>query len=772
MPSFPPRSTAAPPRVSHRPAAPPRRGLRGALAAIAVAAVAALTAVTPVTAPGAEAAVHGHGYDIGSGWIGSHRVGDDFAYCLEIEAAPPTGQSIGLGDRRWSTMTANQNARVNWAVTRYGQRPDPDWAAAVHLFVWSLADAKAYNSHGMPGDRYYVARVPAAHRAIVLAHLETLRDGAADVTAGTSSGRVELDLRTDATDHGTGRLRISVTPRDARGTVELEHGVFAATGTSTAAGLGAGDYAVRGVAPGTVEEYRVRASAHFSGGDGYAGEVRLYRTAGGAQQHLAGPGPAARYSMRDTVEDAAPRTVAFRPVLSSEVATRFIEPGQPFVDTFRFALAAHPTTGVVNTWPRAEDGTALPVTAEVVVYSTTSPPRPGVSVPGDAEMFARAQVTSDGRDPTARVTLTTRERAQRSAYYVAVSTIKAAAQTAETRRYLDPDYAFADGWGVAAETSIVSPRATSQATPEQVQGAPVRDVARFDGVLFDGAQVAFRAYLRPAGGASPLESTDPQAIDPAAVCTPDTLVWSSAPAPLRERRVSSGDVTSLPVGVIDFVVAVLDADGTEVWTAPCGVVSERTRVVQLRVSTVAQSGDAGTPVHDTARIDGTVLPGDTIRFTAYRAQRDGSGTPRCERRDAVWSSEPIVLPPGRAEGLRVESGDTRLGPGTYWWVETVRSADGRLVHRGACGIESETSVVTPPPATPTKPTPPDATRLAATGVAGATPLLAAGALLLAGSVVMLAGARRRWGSASRAGRAARTSHAARTGRAARTGHAG
>ncbi len=705
----------------------PRRGLKTArsrwrtlLATVGVLAIALGTAVMPAAVPGAQAASAGFGYRSGAGdWLGSYSAGGAYLYCLEPGKSEPVGATTEVGLQQW-TADPDDAARINWAITTHGQTTDPNMAAAVHLFVWSVAATAEYNSHGQSGDTWYVYRAPASQRNAILANLNEIRRQAAAISAVPVTGSPGvLAIHVDQLDHYKGTLKVSV-PTTSAGTVRLTNAVFEATGTSTIAGVVDGaTLNIRGVPPVDGAPYKVEAFGDWPR-DGFVANVNIHTSAPG-QQILAGPGERAT-AIHLEARDPVARSTAFVPVLTSQVAERYPAAGEPFVDTFLFDVSEDPSSGLRNSWPRNAVGEYAPVTARVTVYSTQEASITPGEMPADARVFAEFDVaTSAAEGPTVPYTVTTEERVETGYQYVAVSTIDAAAQLPVVQALLPTDYAWTDGWGVASEISTVAPTGRSQATPLQALGLPVVDVANLEGLIFAGAQVRFHAYERPASDEPLFVSDDPEAIDPAAVCTPENRIYSSDPQPASAVTTSPA-VTSLPVGVIDWVFEILDADGVVVWTAPCGPVSERTVIERVLVETLAQTDVLPSdPVHDTATVWGTVEAGDGIAFAAFREAFGDGGDPICTEDNRVWSGDRQVLTPGVVDGLEVESGETRLKPGTYWWIETYTDADGEVVHEGACGLENETTVVKVP-------------KLATTGADDQLALMfagiAAGALLL------------------------------------------
>ncbi|MBX3196223.1 MAG: hypothetical protein KF727_14130 [Microbacteriaceae bacterium] len=672
----------------------PLRWRRARLSAAALIAAAALV-IAPFTAPSAAAASYGPGYDNadngGNGHIGAYRFGGNNVYCLEAAAPRPTGATSSSGYQAWPTMSADNNARVNWAISTFGQSTDPNWTSAVAMYVWSLADPVEYNSHGMSGDSWYIGRVPWSQRSTVLGYLAQIRAGAGAITAGATTGSGAMTFGILTTDNYDGTLSVVLSPSSATGTIVLTNGIFDTTGSNTISGVGDGAVLdITGIPPADGSEYKISAVGDFSTtGAVYAGNVQVLTT--GSAQRLAGPGESAPVSIHLEAEDPIFRATDFVPVLTSAVDMKYLDGTQPFTDTFTFDVALNPESGLINSWTQDGSGRYYPVTATVTVYQTTSPVVAGGPIPADATVFETLTVTTSAADgPTVPYTVSTTAIPSASAYYVAVSEIRAEDQTIQTQLFIPTDYVWTDGWGVAAETAILPATGTTVATSDQVQGFPVIDTAYLDGLIFDGAQIRFTAHLRPTWDV--LESEDPDAIDPNAVCEAGNVAHQVTVDAGAE--VNTGEITSLAPGVYDWVIELLDDAGTVIWTAPCGVVAERSIITQLEVITLASDGPSGAAVQDVAAITGTINDGDVLTFAAYQATHDDAGEPVCEAANLVWESEPIALEPGVVDGLEVPSGYAELDYGTYWWIETINDTTGDVVWTGVCGLDNETSRVT------------------------------------------------------------------------------
>lgn len=127
----------------------------------------------------AHAASEGVGYWSDGAFLGAYNTGVDGrqAYCADLHAAPPYGNTAGP-ERITSldSLSRQQLAEMNYVLDRWGQSGDANVTAAVALYVWSVASPGMYNSHGMSGDDYYVARAPASERGTILANLSTALD--------------------------------------------------------------------------------------------------------------------------------------------------------------------------------------------------------------------------------------------------------------------------------------------------------------------------------------------------------------------------------------------------------------------------------------------------------------------------------------------------------------------------------------------------------------------------------------------------------------------
>ncbi|MBD8104800.1 thioester domain-containing protein, partial [Plantibacter sp. CFBP 8775] len=431
------------------------------------------SAVSPAFTQQAQAATHGYGYDEGDGFIGQEVINGVATYCLEITAAPPTGDSAFLGNQAWASMSADDNARVNWAVSNYGQMADNNWAAATHLFVWSLADNAEYESHGISGDTYYAGRVPADQRADVLAKLAQIRADAGSVTAGATDGAGGglLSLNVDTTNNYEGTLEVSeLAPADATGTITLTNGVFTDTGSATIAGVTNGMVLpVRGNPEDGVTDYKISGTGTFSKSSGYAGQIGVYQSAGGAQQHTAGPGPKAELSFQLSTGDPMNRSTLFQPVATSEMQQTLVGVGGTVVDEAVCDVAADSKNPV---WRKNRDGSGVRVVWDIAFYAKADTENNLPEVPAGREVLGTATAACSGPDEVMEASLV--KPAGVTGQITAVWSMNLASQDATVAKTLQADWH--DAFGLAAET-VTAPRVTTKAVPSVYDGEQYGDTA-------------------------------------------------------------------------------------------------------------------------------------------------------------------------------------------------------------------------------------------------------------------------------------------------------
>ncbi|MBP1324833.1 hypothetical protein JOF28_000065 [Leucobacter exalbidus] len=163
--------------------------------------------------------------------------------------------------------------------------------------------------------------------------------------------------------------------------------------------------------------------------------------------------------------------------------------------------------------------------------------------------------------------------------------------------------------------------------------------------------------------------------------------YSSAPAAVRSE------------GTVHWVERVY-SQGTLKHEGVCGLPNETTRINQPGVVTQAPADlRIGDEAYDTATVSGRLLPdvSYTLMFEAYRAD-DVAAAATCTPESIVFRSDRVPVT-GTGE---VRSPGFKVTPAhgvALWWVETLEIDEGdgpRVLHRGACGLENETSRIAHP----------------------------------------------------------------------------
>ncbi|MGO3778053.1 MAG: hypothetical protein ACTJG8_04725 [Canibacter sp.] len=344
-----PESTSRVGRLRHR-----LRQLGSVLAATAVIATGSLISVSPVQAASLGP---GHGDLDTTGTVGAFIAESDGrqVYCMDAGAPAPWGTTTGpttvtdLVSYTGQQLSPATLAKINYVLAKWGDSTNPDVTAAVQLYLWAEADPVTYHSHGMDGDSWYIGRVPAANRATVLGNLATMRAEAQANHAVNPS----VDVSISMVDQYNGTLAVELSPSVLSGNVVLTDATFA-DGTSSKS-LGEGFYPIVGKPASGVPEYRVSASASYSG-VGIGARVNLYETPG-QQRLLANGTPSA---VTDTAQTPWIE-LDFQPVIGTQVATKYVAEGDAFTD-----LLTVSTVGA-GSWTHLE-GHPVPLSAYGTLY--------------------------------------------------------------------------------------------------------------------------------------------------------------------------------------------------------------------------------------------------------------------------------------------------------------------------------------------------------------------------------------------------------------------
>ena len=416
-----------------------------------LAATAVLVTGGVITAGPASAASlgPGHGDLHTTGTVGAFIAESDGrqVYCMDAGAPAPWNMTSGpttvtdLVSYTGQQLSPTTLAKLNYVMAKWGDSTNPDITAAVQMYVWAEADPVNYHSHGMHGDSWYIGRVPTAHRATVLGNLATMRAEANANHAVNPS----VDVAISMADQYNGTLTVNVSPTALNGSVVLTDATF--TDGTTSKALGTGTYPIVGKPAAGVPEYRVTASASYSGA-GLGARVNLYETPG-QQRLLANGTPAAVTATAQTPWIA----LDFQPVIGTQVAAKYVAEGDRFTD-----LLAVSTVGV-GSWIHV-DGTPVPLTAQGRFYGPfDEQPAESETVPDGAPVVGTETLVLDrGTGEYASAGSLT---ATESGFYTWVWGIDKATQ-GDSGKYIRGS--FTDWFGRVAETHVTpfQPEAVSK----------------------------------------------------------------------------------------------------------------------------------------------------------------------------------------------------------------------------------------------------------------------------------------------------------------------
>lgn len=655
---------------------------------------AADAAIAPLPAGAAATGAGVSGITPYGGFLGNYIAPDGSrVYCIDSSRDWPGGATsggtlVGSLTTTWGApLSSTVLQKLNYALQRYGQTADPVQAAGLSAYIYAYTSTYArYNGAGYAAGAHYID----GNRVVGGAYYGIWNDVEANyATVGRGTATVSIEMA-NAYD---GFVRVTTNPANARGTLTLEGAVVASTGASNASVGNGSLVAIRGVPQDAELSYSIAARASFTASSGAAPNVTVYTT--GSQQRTirnGNPGSVS-FSAADSVKDIP---LLFEPVVQTSVASRFVDDGAPFVD----GLVASVAEGS-GPWRTLEDGSGVPVVATGTLYGPfTSQPDVAATPPVGAPVVGTESLTLTGPgDYLSAGTLT----APRTGFYSWVWRIEAAQQPPETIPHLPEGYAFADEFGLVAETHVVPMRlvAESQVTaPEIGLGGTVGDVlsvAIAEGSWLERDGAPIRAVFEGtayfvAGDQAPVASAD---VPANATVIGTATITATGPG----EYPASSEVTapSATAGWITWVWSLAAGEHAayfEPWTDWFGLPAETTRVSPPTVTTLAVPAVAiGDPVHDTAIVGGIVpAPHALLVFDAY-LQVSGE-PPTCDASTLAWSSsdQPIQI----TEVGNYLSPETRFEEyGTYFWVESLFSHDGQLIHRGVCGLPDETTLVAP-----------------------------------------------------------------------------
>lgn len=458
--------------------------------------------------------------DVGVGWgeftnhsdavpfKGTFAEGDMRAVCAEKGKAYPTDPLIDLGyvgSERINALRTGQTgeapsvsddqvAGISRVLHEYVDTTDPNEAAALEYAIHRvLSPEHSYRSVSGRTHPTYDAVIaedmlPSAGPANIPL-IQSLADRMVETinttTAGVdATGAGTLVFTTDDTHTGT----VTMVGTDASaGTITLTNGVFAATGSATLEDATANTaYPILGAPPADEATYRISGTFTFTPNApvGYLPLVRLMGASNPRQQTAVGMGPVtSNIPFSGEGSDAAPRSLVFHPVLSTQ-APRFFEIGEPFTDTVRFATAPA-DDGTHNAWHQSDEA-HIEITAHGTVYgpfAEVGADWPLATAPADAPVAARMSLTTGPLGPTVEYAVTSTERAEASGVYTIVWTTDAADYSDQARRFVPEGWVYTDAFGLAEETGIVPMRLSgmSQADAPVVPGGVPGDTVSLAG---------------------------------------------------------------------------------------------------------------------------------------------------------------------------------------------------------------------------------------------------------------------------------------------------
>ncbi len=354
---------------------------------ILVALLLALTVVLGTgitTVPPAQASALGPGFHGGGPlFVGAFIAEADGSqvYCMDLAADPPlkftsAPVTVNTLDRHpGGSVNPTDLAMLNYVLSRWGQSTDPEITAAVQMFTWSVADPETAASRG--GDAYMLLAIPAQHHAAVLHNLGLMRATAATHHAVDPSMNASISMTTQY----AGQLTLSATPDTLEADVSLTNAVFA-NGSRTQK-LTPGTYPITGTPADGAPQYQISASAS-SPGTGLGAKINLYATPG--QQRLLGGGantPLSASASSPMID------LDFQPVITTQVASRFIQVGDTFADNLDVSVTA-------GTWTIL-NGNRIPLTAVGTLYGPfDEQPTENTAPPADAPVVGTEEVVLTG----------------------------------------------------------------------------------------------------------------------------------------------------------------------------------------------------------------------------------------------------------------------------------------------------------------------------------------------------------------------------------------
>lgn len=674
---------------------PFRRPLALLLAGLlALAALVGLDRASTSTADAATVGAGYHGITPYGGYLGNYIAPDGMrVYCIDSALDWPSGSTdsgaiVDSVPTSWGAwLSPEQVRKLNFALLTWGQTADPTVAAAVSAYVYAYLGnfARVHGAQHAAGAHYINGNVA------VLGAYNTIWNRAETEYAGraTPSATVEIDLANG----WDGTVAVAASGPTISGTLTLEGATVAGDSRARVPVSNGAVIPIRATAADDSSAHTIRATVEFVVRDGAQQNLVIYRT--GSQQRTIRGAFSADTEVR--ASDEVSTDLRFAPIVTTQVAARFVEKSGSFVD----GVTASVADGSPE-WRRLADGSPVPIRAEGTLYGPfVEQPAVADTPPADAPIVGTESLTLAGpgeyRSPG---TLS----APSAGFYTWVWEVHAADQPAAVQRHLPEAYEFADQFGLVAESHVVPTAlraSTRVSTDEAGFGAAIGDtlsVSVDQGLWLesDGAPIPAdfvgTAYFVPG-----TEPPVPSEVVPEGVTELGTATVRASGPGLFD---ASATVTAPNAeGFVTWVWR-LDPDSPttpyfEPWSDQFGLPEETARILPPTVSTLAAPAVAiGDDAVDTALVGGHVpaQPGYLV-FEAF-LQPAGAVEPLCDESNRVFDSS--------GQPVEVTAAGTYTSPparfseyGTYFWVESLYAHDDSLIHRGECGLPEETTLVAP-----------------------------------------------------------------------------
>lgn len=640
------------------------------------------------SSPPADALPRGEVITVPGGLILANFVlpGGKRAYCIEVVMGEPTGQATYLGRRSalpgvpgamHSWGDAHGMRQMNYLLDRYGQTGNATTAIAVQLTIWRMRENFQSNN---PVLNQKIATLQSSQQGRnLLARSDQLyAEAKVKATAPKAAPAVSGKLTIVQDPAGVaGRFRVSY----PKGTVSLSvsGGTFAKNGAATLAVSASEASAVTVNAKSGSREVKVAGSWRTTGTAGWESKLDIYDTttaSGGVGQRVAVA--AGKTSVPERRGDFAAVTAAVPPPPAPPVASSQAQPsaevGGTMVDELR-VRAQKDTT--VQMWPEAVASfTAylLPV-AGSQKYSAGWEPVLGEPYEAQQEDEETGQPLWQHWWADEHGELLLDEAGN------PISMTDAAGEPTSGTAANDTEYPIVrlDEEGEPLLDENEMPQYYSARTPVMEQ--------RRDPVLWSEQELASMSEKQRCLAQPVFQESG--------IAVPKIGTYSSTATPVRSS------------GTIHWVERV-HSKGKLVHEGICGLANETTRVNQPGVVTQAPAElQLGDSAYDTALVSGVLQAGVeySVMFEAYSAPEEVEGGLGSASSEPMCVAENLIF---RSARIPVTETGTYQSPGfvltpahgtKIWWVETLEYDDGsgmRTLHRGTCGLENETTLVSRP----------------------------------------------------------------------------